>query len=137
MGDKNSTQIVNLSQPATLRCLAGGNPKPFVSWWHGDEMIPLNTARYQMTRDFSLELSNVELSDLGPYVCQAYSGSGKPVSVSITLKTYGPVSITDPEDEKYRQYVIEHSEEVPTRPTIVTPPFRPRPTVVPSTCKYN
>lgn len=135
MGDKNSSQIVSLTKSAALRCLAGGNPKPFVSWWHGDEMIPLNTARYQVTRDFSLELSKVELSDLGPYVCQAYSGSGKPVSVSITLKTYGPVSITDPEDEKYRQYVIEPREEVPTRRPIAPPTFRPRPTAVPSTGK--
>lgn len=133
MGEKNSTQIVSLTQPAALRCLAGGTPKPFVSWWHGDKMIPLNTERYQVTRDFSLELSKVELSDLGPYVCQAYAG-GKPVSISITLKTYGPVSITEPEEEQYRQYVIDHREEVPTRRP---PTFRPRPTVVPSTGKFN
>lgn len=115
-----------------MRCLAGGNPKPFVSWWHGDEMIPLNTARYQVTRDFSLELSKVELTDLGPYVCQAYSGSGKPVSVSITLKTYGPVSINTSEEERYRQYVIEPREEEVTRRPFVPPTFRPRPTPVPS-----
>lgn len=137
MGEKNATQIVALTEPASLRCLAGGHPKPFVSWWHGDEMIPLNTARYQVTRDFSLELTKVELSDLGPYVCQAYSGSGKPVSVSITLKAYGPVSITDPEEEKYRQYVIEQREEVPTRRPPTPPTFRPRPTVVPSTGELN
>lgn len=137
MGEKNATQIVSLTQPAALRCLAGGNPKPYISWWHGDEMIPLNTEQYQVTRDFSLQLSKVELSDLGPYICQAYSGSGKPVSVTITLKTYGPVSITDPEDEKYRKFVIEQREEVPTRRPPTPPTFRPRPTVVPSTGKWN
>lgn len=132
MGEKNSTQIVTLNQPATLRCLAGGYPKPIVSWWKSADMIALNSERYQMTRDFSLEINNVELSDLGPYVCQAYSG-GKPVSVSITLKTYGSVSATDPADEHYLQYVIDRRDETPTRPPFVPPTYRPRPTPVPST----
>lgn len=79
-------------------------------------MMPLKL----INRDFSLHFSRVRLTDLGPYVCQAYSGAGKGISRTVTLKVYGPVQFTDPVDEKYLRYVVQ------TRPTLA-PTYRPHP----------
>lgn len=73
-----------------------------------------------INRDYSLQFTRVRLSDLGSYVCQAYSGAGKGISRTVTLKAYGPVQIADPVDEKYLRYIVH------TRPTHA-PTYRPRP----------
>lgn len=122
LGEANSTQIVTLKEPAVVRCLAGGYPKPFVSWWKGTDLLPYKSTRFEVTQDFSLVLHQVELTDLGPYICQAYSGSGKPVSKYVTLKAVGPVHTTTEEERPYLRYLIE----APVLP-VVTPRFRPRP----------
>lgn len=75
-----------------------------------------------INRDYSLQFTRLRLADLGPYVCQAYSGAGKGISRTVTLKAYGPVSITDPVDEKYLRYIVH------TRPP-TAPTYRPRPVV--------
>lgn len=130
LGDENSTQIVTLGQPTKIRCLAGGYPKPHVRWWRNTEMLPLKTSRFEQSRDYSLEFGRVELSDLGPYVCQAYSGVGRPKSITVTLKAVGPVHVRDAEDEQYLQYLVD-PVEVPvsagTRPVRPLPPTRPPP----------
>lgn len=105
LGDSNSTVVSTISHPATLRCLAGGYPKPFVTWWRGDKILPLKDDRIEIARDYSLNLNRVELYDLGPYVCQAYNSIGKPVSIQVTLKARGPVHKHSEEDRKYMQYV--------------------------------
>ena len=115
LGETNSIKLLSLNQPATVRCLAGGNPKPYVSWWRGTEMLPLSTTRHEINSEFSLVFQRLELSDLGPYVCQAYSGEGKPVSIHVTLKAVGPVHVRNREDEQYLKYLV-NSAEVPTTP---------------------
>ncbi|XP_055613416.1 papilin-like isoform X1 [Uranotaenia lowii] len=119
----NSTEVVELDQPATLRCPAGGYPKPIVTWWRDTLMMPIKL----INRDYSLQFTRVRMTDLGPYVCQAYSGAGKGISKTVTLKAYGPVQITDPVDEKYLRYIVH------TRPTLPPthrpwPGYHPRPT---------
>lgn len=123
LGEANSTQIVSLKQAATVRCLAGGHPKPFVSWWKGTDLLPYKSTRFEVTQDFSLVFNQVELTDLGPYICQAYSGSGKPVSRYVTLRAIGPVHTTNEQDRPYLKYIID----APTR-HVVTPNYIPRPT---------
>jgi len=113
--------VATLSQPSELRCLAGGYPKPFVTWWRGDKILPLKDDRFEITREYSLVFTKVELYDLGPYVCQAYNSIGKPVSIQVTLKAHGPVHVRNEEDRKYLQYL----ESAPT-----APPSTPRPQVV-------
>lgn len=122
LGDANTTKIVEFNQPATVRCMAGGYPKPIVSWWRGTDMLPLKSTRFEVNRDYSLVFNSIELSDLGLYICQAYSGQGKPVSVHITLKAIGPVHANTTEDEQYLKYVIDAQ---PLQP--VYPPYRPPP----------
>lgn len=122
---------MNINQPTIIRCLAGGFPKPYVSWWRETEMLPLKTARFEVTRDYSLSFTRVELTDLGPYVCQAYSGFGKPKSISVTLKAIGPIVADNAENQKYLQYVLDPSE-IPTVAPPVYRPIQPRPTAPPT-----
>lgn len=107
MGDANSTEIVSINQPATVRCLAGGYPKPFVSWWKGTDLLPYKSTRFEVAQDFSLVFNRIALTDLGPYICQAYSGSGKPVSKYVTLKAIGPVNAANDDEQQYLKYIID------------------------------
>lgn len=77
-----------------------------------------------MNRDFSLLFNQVQLNDLGPYICHAYSGKGKPVSIYVTLKAYGPAHTTNPDDEPYLKYVVRPDEIAP-QPSIPRYPYRP------------
>lgn len=128
LGDSNSTVVTTVAQPATLRCLAGGHPKPFVTWWRGDKILPLKDDRVEITRDYSLILNRVDLNDLGPYVCQAYNSIGRPVSIQVTLKARGPVHARTEEDRKYLQYIEDLPPPPPTtpRPQISYPSQTPR-----------
>lgn len=134
MGDANSTKIVELKQPAVVRCLAGGYPKPIVSWWRGTDILPLRSSRFEVNRDYSLVFNQIELTDLGPYICQAYSGEGKPVSVTVLLKARGPVHANDANEEQYLKYIIE----APASPVTQAPPIfypiitTPRESVLPA-----
>ena len=138
LGDTNSSVIATLTQPATLRCAAGGYPKPFVTWWRGDRMLPLKTDHFEITRDHSMVFNRVELHDLGQYVCQAYNALGKPVSKTIFLRAFGHISVRNEEDRKYLQY-IDNAPEAPTtsrtrpispyRPPITPPRFIPPPVI--------
>lgn len=116
-GEANSTKLVELNQPAVVRCLAGGYPKPIVSWWRGTEILPLRSTRFEVNRDYSLVFNKIGLIDLGPYICQAYSGEGKPVSVSIVLKAIGPAHANDENEEQYLKYIID----APTLPVTQAP----------------
>ncbi|XP_058060218.1 papilin [Anopheles bellator] len=127
-GTLNDSQVIQLEEPATLRCPAGGYPKPVVSWWRETFMMPLK----MVSRDYSLHFERVRLQDLGPYVCQAYSGAGKGISRTVTLLAYGPVTPISPVDEKYLKYVLSGrppvSVSVVIRPAPGDPyPPRPRP----------
>lgn len=128
LGDSNSTVLSTIGQSTTLRCLAGGHPKPFVTWWRGDKILPLKDDRVEITRDYSLILNRVEINDLGPYVCQAYNSIGRPVSIQVTLKARGPVHARNEDDRKYLQYV--DSDASPHAPPQTTP--RPHITYPPS-----
>jgi papilin len=127
LGDENSTVVATLNQAATLRCAAGGYPKPFVTWWKGDQMIALKTENVEISRDYSIQISRVTISDLGPYVCQAYNSLGRPVSVQVTLKAYGPLHATNDDERRYLQYEEHGAPVIPQ--TTYRPPTRPRPTI--------
>lgn len=134
VGDNNATKIVTLGNRVIVRCLAGGYPKPYVSWWRGTDMVSLRSERHEVTADNSLHFFKIGLTDLGPYTCQAYSGIGRPVSMYFTLKAVGPVHISNPQDEQYLRYLVS-APEVPTtpRPDPRYPyrPVRPTPRVIP------
>lgn len=121
---------MQLGRPCQLRCPAGGYPRIHVTWWHARDRIPLINNRYEQTEDHSLLIKSVAIIDLGRYICEAYSGSGKPSSISITVQTYGPVHFSSPEEREYEKYVIERPRApVTERPSY---PYRPtRPSYIP------
>lgn len=129
LGETNTTKIVEFEQPNEIRCLAGGWPKPAVNWWRGDtsEMLPLKSTRFEINRDYSIVFHRIELSDLGPYICQAYSGQGRPVSMYVTLMAIdnGGVRAEHPEDEKYLQYVVQAPPLTPNKYRPTPPPQPP------------
>lgn len=121
VGEPNSTVIGSLGQPAVIRCSAGGNPKPFVTWWRGDKILPFKDDRFEITRDYSLVFSKLELFDLGPYVCQAYNSIGRPVSITVTLKARGSARPQNEDDRRFLQYMV--TGPLPReRPVFVPPP---------------
>jgi Immunoglobulin I-set domain len=79
---------VYLETPAVLQCYAMGWPRPSVTWWRGDRILPLSSKRYEQRRDFTLLLAAVGIEDLGPYTCQAYNGLGKARSWTVTVQAY-------------------------------------------------
>lgn len=121
-----------------MRCLAGGYPKPIVSWWRGTEILPLRSTRFEVNRDYSLVFNQIQLTDLGQYICQAYSGEGKPVSVSIVLKAYGPVQANDESEEQYLKYIIDVPAQPATQAPFVYPIVTtPRESVLPEIGKCS
>ena len=135
LGDTNSSVISTLTQPATIRCAAGGYPKPFVTWWRGDQILPLKAERFEITRDYSITFTRVELHDLGQYVCQAYNAYGKPVSKTVLLLARGPVTARNDEDRKYLQFLVNAPEAPTTVRTRPVYPYRPPvspPRIIPS-----
>ena len=136
LGETNATNIVTLNRPAVVRFLAGGYPRPHVSWWHEKQLVPLNSDRIEMKSDYSLHISSVELPDLGEYVCQAYSGIGKPISMYATLKAYGPFHLTNRDHDRYLKYIIAPNVP-PTTPPYIYYPVQPLPGVQQHNGKYT
>lgn len=120
--------VMSLGSPATLYCLAFGFPKPTVTWWKDTQMLPLASERVSQGDDYTLKLSSIALSDLGPYTCQAYNGLGEAASFNVHMKAYGPVN-PGPGEQQFMRHVI-NPPSAPVRTTTERPGvYRPtRPT---------
>ncbi|XP_015589222.1 papilin isoform X3 [Cephus cinctus] len=123
IGEPNATVTVTLNSPRTLHCYAMGWPRPQVTWWHGDNMLPLTSESYEQDSDYTLLIRSVTLSNLGIYTCQAYNAVERPTSWSITVQAIGPVHNIKYDQQQYTKYLVQP----PTRPNISKPqyPYRP------------
>lgn len=112
-----------MNSPCLLRCYAMGWPRPSVTWWRGDNMLPLSSENYEQDTDYTLLIRSVTLTNLGVYTCQAYNGIDRPASWSVTLQTIGPIYNIKPEYQNYMKYVVLP----PKRPVTEKPqyPYRP------------
>lgn len=110
-------------------CLTITNSKFSILRWRNTDILPLKSTRFEVNRDYSLVFNSVELSDLGPYICQAYSGQGRPVSMYVTLMAIdnGAVRAEHPEDEPYLQYVVPAPPLSPSQNNNYRPTPPPQP----------
>lgn len=101
--DEESTAVVAaLDGPAVLQCYAVGWPRPTVTWWRAERMLPMSSNQYEQRKDHSLVVRLVTVDVLGPYTCQAYNGLGRAASWSVTLQAHGtPVAGRDQPDSPY------------------------------------
>ena len=121
--------VVELGGPAIIRCYSYGWPRPSVTWWRDQRMLPLSSERLEQSSDHTLVLRLVRLKDLGTYTCQAYNGQGRAVSWSTQLRAYGPVPSDSAEDRPFLQFLVTR----PQQPTASTrPPPPPQPTTFPA-----
>lgn len=128
VADKTITVVV-LGGPVTIHCHAIGWPRPSVTWWRADRMLPFSSFNYEQNRDFSLLIRSVTYRDLGPYTCQVYNGYGRPSSYTVVLQAIGPVYSIDEADIEFRRYLIP-APEAPREPSFdprVARPPRPNP----------
>lgn len=129
IGEPDTRITVVMNSPITLHCYAVGWPRPHVTWWRGDDMLPLFSDNYEQDSDYSLLIRSVTLTSLGVYTCQAYNAMGKAASWSMILQAIGPVYNVKPEQQEYTKYLVQP----PRKPTTTEKPQYPyRPTRTPS-----
>ncbi|CAL1675129.1 unnamed protein product [Lasius platythorax] len=124
IGEPDTRITVTMNSPITLQCYAMGWPRPIVTWWRGDRMLPLFSENYEQETDYTLLIRSVTLTNLGVYTCQAFNGIGRPASWSATLQAIGPVYNIKPEHEEFIRYLVQP----PKRPTTEKPQYPYRPT---------
>ncbi|XP_059485336.1 papilin-like isoform X2 [Neocloeon triangulifer] len=123
----NPYMQVHLNSPAILHCYAMGWPRPSVTWWRGERMVPMASKGHQENRkDFTLLIKSVTPEDLGPYTCQAYNSIGKATSWTITVQGYKAADAIFSGSEDYFQYLVEPFEPDHSKLTLpaTTPLFR-------------
>nr|CAD7197384.1 unnamed protein product [Timema douglasi] len=118
IGEDSTYVVVALGAPTVLQCYAIGWPRPSVTWWRGDRMLPFSSELFEQRRDYSLLIHSVTLRNLGPYTCQAYNGLGRAASWTVTVQAVGPVYSENPEDVEYTKYLV-HPPQRPETPICV------------------
>ncbi|KAK4313128.1 hypothetical protein Pmani_015500 [Petrolisthes manimaculis] len=121
--------VATLGSPAVLYCRAVGWPRPQVTWWRGNDMVPFSLDQYEQHRDGSLTIRVVKIRNLGPYTCHVYNGKGRAISDTIILRAYGPLVNTLVRDQQFLKYLVSPPKAPPTTPpptsTTAFPAIRP------------
>ncbi|CAL4130164.1 unnamed protein product, partial [Meganyctiphanes norvegica] len=92
----------------TLRCRAGGAPRPTVLWQRHDGQMPVSRAR--LHEDSSLSITGLKVSDAGTYVCVAENAVAT-VTANATLTVYDPPTlVTGPEDSSL---LVNYTAQLP------------------------
>ncbi|KAJ8042898.1 Lachesin [Holothuria leucospilota] len=86
--------VFNETANVTLRCLASGNPSPFINWTRSGSKLPLE--RIIQTTDDVITIVNVSRYDNGRYTCQATNSLGESASNYVDLKVQYPPIIKIP-----------------------------------------
>lgn len=121
IGEPNASVTVTMNSPISLHCYAWGWPRPFVTWWQGDRMLPLSSEIYEQDSDYTLLIRTVTLPTLGVYTCQAFNAIGRAASWSVILQAVGPVYNINPEYEQYLKYLVDP----PKKDENILYPYRP------------
>lgn len=59
VGEPTASVTVTINSPTTLYCYAMGWPRPFVTWWRGDRMLPLSSEDYEQDSDYTLLIRSI------------------------------------------------------------------------------
>ena len=70
-----------------MTCKAAGDPKPHLTWHHGNKLLS-NTSRLAVNADGSLVLSMVKDDDSGQYKCAVENVAGRSEALA-TVVVYG------------------------------------------------
>lgn len=74
-----SERNLTFGYPAKLECLVSGIPKPEITWTDPDEkpvIVSESNSRISIDSEGSLILSQAQLSDIGPWTCEAINSVG-------------------------------------------------------------
>ena len=86
--------LINETNSANFVCQATGVPIPSVKWYFNGEMInPSNNSKYKYSRmvfnesvtESTLNITDIELSDVGTYTCEAENIIDKDQSSGILM----------------------------------------------------
>uniref|UniRef100_A0A8D8QLD2 Papilin n=1 Tax=Cacopsylla melanoneura TaxID=428564 RepID=A0A8D8QLD2_9HEMI len=94
IGEDSTAVMVRLGRPSIVPCYAIGYPRPAITWWHQNDLIPLHNEHYDVNKNI-LTIRQMVPERLGAYTCQAYNGLGKAVSWTVHLQSV-PDSPDDP-----------------------------------------
>ncbi|XP_022252622.1 papilin-like [Limulus polyphemus] len=92
-----------------LPCNAVGFPRPSVTWWRFQKMLPLLSTRYKQLQNYSLLIYSVIQHDQGQYTCLAHNGIGPTALWETTLII-----------ERHMPNVDESELDVVSEPTMKT-----------------
>lgn len=97
--DVSVTKVFNADSDAKLPCAVEGIPTPQVTWFRNDMPVPLLPGHLSATRDGTLTISKIQLSDAGMYYCQAYIRERNEIehkNVTVTVNAAPMVTFEEP-----------------------------------------
>ena len=80
--------VADLGSTVEFGCRASGYPFPTVKWRREDSILSVDGRRLRQTFEF-LQISNVQETDSGAYVCEASNGFGEPQTRRYRLTVFG------------------------------------------------
>ncbi|KAM4696629.1 hemicentin-2 [Rhinophrynus dorsalis] len=88
--DVNQTVVENI--PASLECLASGNPLPVVTWYRGEQLLSAMPGITLLNEGRTLQIERAQSSDSGEYRCVASNTAGS-TELRYSLQVYVPARI--------------------------------------------
>ncbi|XP_072282376.1 neural cell adhesion molecule 2-like [Pyxicephalus adspersus] len=70
--DLDVEKVFDSNSVVQIPCAAEGIPPPQITWFRNEMAIPIAPGRVSATRDGTLTIEKIQLSDAGIYYCQAY-----------------------------------------------------------------
>ncbi|BFZ02837.1 hypothetical protein BsWGS_05876 [Bradybaena similaris] len=86
----------DFQESVSLPCVAQGSPQPGTSWYFNDkELFSSDTTRYQIDRNNTLSIANVDSPDSGVYQCFAVNEAGESATYTWLLVNSAKPSIIE------------------------------------------
>ncbi|KFM78983.1 Down syndrome cell adhesion molecule-like protein Dscam2, partial [Stegodyphus mimosarum] len=109
-----SDKEVKLGEKVNIFCSARGLPSPVIEWTRisdGRENPLKPSGRFEMGRDGTLTISDVQSKDSGSYVCYARNGVGNELQKKVSLRVIVPARF----DEKFTVVTVKKGDSASLR----------------------